>query len=309
MNKKELTKRIGCIEQLGGIREFTFTSGKAKGVRAIEIDTGNLCFTILPDRCMDISYAKYKGKAISWMSNVGIVAPEYYEKDGKNWLRSFSGGLITTCGLKNIGGPVGEQGLHGRIANTPADKVSIFADWIEDEYVMKVSGQMRESCVFGENLVLKRTITAKLFCDEITVDDIIVNEGFREENIALCYHCNFGYPFVNEDSKIINVPSEFARISAPIHGAKEECIAVDYLEDMITVGIENEAMGAYITYNRDTLPDFLIWKMLGESEYVIGLEPRTTAVGGGRIAENNAYVALKPFEKYSTQLRFEIKEK
>ena len=166
MNRKELLKRIGSVEQVGGIREFTFDSGKARGVRAIEINTGKVRFTVLPDRCMDIAQAYYKEHAVAWYSKTGITNPAFYENEGKNWLRGFYGGLITTCGLRNIGGPVGEHGLHGRIANTPAEKVSVSAEWVGDEYIMKVSGQMRESCVFGENLVLKRTITAKLFAEE-----------------------------------------------------------------------------------------------------------------------------------------------
>ena len=72
---------------------------------------------------------------------------------------------------------------------------------------------------------------------------------------------------------------------------------------------ENDRIGAYITYQRETLPDFLIWKMLGESEYVVGLEPRTTSYGGPEIKENNKYVALKSFEEYRTKLKFEVRKK
>jgi len=308
MNKKELLKHVGSVEQIGGIRDFTFNDGKAKGVRAIEVNAGNLRFTILPDRCMDIAQASFKGQAISWISKTGITASEFYEKDEKNWLRGFYGGLITTCGLHNIGGPVGEHGLHGRIANTPAQKVSVFADWVGEEYIMRISGEMRESVVFGSNLVLKRAITAKLFSDEFTVEDTIVNEGFSSEDIALCYHCNFGFPLVQEGAKIVNVPAEFADITAPIHSKEEECISVDYTGEMVTVGIENENMGAYLTYKRDTLPEFLIWKMLGESDYVIGLEPRTTAYGGQEIINHDAYVKLKSFGEYRTKLKFSVRE-
>ena len=307
MNKQELLKHIGCVEQIGGIRDFTYNEGRAKGVRAIEINTGKLRFTVLPDRCMDIAQAEYKGQAISWVSKTGIVAPQYYEKDGKNWLRGFYGGLITTCGLKNIGSAVGDFGLHDRIAYTPAQKVSVFADWIGDEYVMRVSGEMRNSMTFGSNLVLKRTITTKLFAKEFTVEDTVVNEGFKCENIALCYHCNFGYPLVQEGARIVNVPAEYSEITAPIHGKKEECIPVEYSEDTVTVGIENGDLGAYVTYERDTLPDFLIWKMLGESEYVVGLEPRTTCHGGQGIIDHDKFVKLESFAEYKTKLKFEVR--
>lgn len=309
MKKSELLKYIGSVEQIGGIRDFSFNEGKAKGVRALEINTGRLCFTVLPDRCMDIGNAFFEGKAVSWISKTGITSPNLYEKDGKNFLRGFYGGLVTTCGLLNIGAPFAEHGLHGRIGNTPAEKISVFADWVGDDYVMEVSGEVREASVFGSNLVLKRKIKTKLFDESFVLEDAIINEGFEDENIALCYHCNFGYPLVREGAKIINVPTDVSSVSAPIHGKEEDCIGVDYDESVVTVGIENEETGAYITYERSTLPDFVIWKMMGESEYVIGLEPRTTALGGKNIADNNKYVTLKPFTEYKTRLLFEFKRK
>ena len=307
MNKYELLKHIGSVSQIGGIRDFTFNDGKMKGVRAIEVNTGKLRFTVLPDRCMDIAQADFCGTPVSWISKTGITAPSFYEKDGTSFLRSFFGGLVTTCGLKNIGGPNDVCGLHDRIANTPSEKVSVFADWVGDDYVMKISGEVRQASVFGENIVLKRTITTKLFSDEFVLEDVLVNEGFADEETALCYHCNFGYPLVREGARIINVPDEYAEITAPVHGKEEECIPVDYNEYLVTVGIENGEIGAYITYKTDNLKDFLIWKMLGESEYVVGLEPRTTQYGGYNIIKNNAMTVLKPFEEYKTFLKFSVK--
>ena len=174
---------------------------------------------------------------------------------------------------------------------------------------MKISGEMRDSIVLGKNLVLKRTITAKLFEDSFSVEDTVVNDGFSDENIALCYHCNFGYPLVCGGARIVNVPEEIAEITDPIHNKAAENIPVEYLEDVVTVGIENNEFGAYITYERDTLPDFLVWKMLDESDYVVSLEPRTTVLGGKKIIDNNKFVTLKPFEEYKTKLKFEVKSK
>lgn len=308
MTKQELLKYAGSVSQIGGIRDFTFNDGKMKGVRAIEMNTGRLKITLLPDRCMDIANAEFCGENLVWISKTGITAPQYYEKDGKCWLRGFFGGLLTTCGLLNIGGPVGEQGLHGRIANTPAQEVSVFADWVGDEYLMKVSGNMRECSVFGENLVLKRTVTAKLFENTVTIEDTVINEGFRDEKIALCYHCNFGYPLVSPTARLVNIPKQYSTMSEPIHGKEEECIGIDYSEDVVSVGIENNGIGAYITYNRSTLPDFVMWKMLGESEYVIGLEPRTTRFGGSNIGKNDAYVTLAPFAEYRTIVKFDFRK-
>ena len=308
MNKLELLKRIGSIEQIGGIRDITYNEGRAKGVRVIEVNTSDVRFSILPDRGMDIAHTYYKNTAVSWISKTGIVSPSYYEKDGTNFLRGFFGGLVTTCGLKNIGRPYGEMGLHGRISNIPAENISVYSGWEDDEYIMKVSGEVRECSASGENLVLKRTISTKMFSSEIVLEDTIINEGFSTEKIALCYHCNFGYPLVCEDAKITNVPEEFSHIPSPIHDIEEECIDVKYNDDVVTVGIENKKIGVSLTYNTDVLKDFLIWKMPGESDYVVGLEPRTTSYGGINIEKNNKYTMLKPFDHIKTNLRFSFYE-
>ena len=94
MNKVELLKHVGSVEQVGSVRDFTFNDGKMKGVRAIEINTGKVRFTVLPDRCMDIAQAYYKENAVAWFSKTGITAPAFYEKDGANWLRGFYGGCV-----------------------------------------------------------------------------------------------------------------------------------------------------------------------------------------------------------------------
>ena len=308
MTKQELLKRIGSVEQIGGIKDFVFNDGKSKGVRGIEINTGRICFTILPDRCLDIAQASFDGKPLAWISKSGLSDGRFYEKDGRSSLRGFAGGLVFTCGLKNIGGPTDEYGLHDRVAFIPAEKICVFADWVGDDYVMEVSGQIRQSSVFGENIVIKRKIKTKLFAESFELEDTLINENFEDENIALAYHCNFGYPLVTEGAKIVNVPEDIADITAPIHGKKEECIGVPTSGEYATYGIKNDEMGAYITYKTATCPEFLIWKMLGESEYVVGLEPRTTNYGGNNIIKNNAFVALKPFEEYKTYLKFEFKK-
>ena len=100
-----------------------------------------------------------------WYSRNGIVAPAYFDVRGSEWLHSFAGGLFTTCGLRQVGQPcvdAGEElGLHGRIANTPAEDVAISESWEDDDFVLAVSGTMRETKVFNEDLRLTRTITTR----------------------------------------------------------------------------------------------------------------------------------------------------
>ena len=79
-----------------------YTSGSARGMRAIEVKNGSgLSFTVLPDRNMDISYASYKGIPLSFVSKVGEKSPVFYEES--DFLRNFTAGLITTCGITYCG--------------------------------------------------------------------------------------------------------------------------------------------------------------------------------------------------------------
>lgn len=90
MTKRELLKRAGSVEQIGGIRDFTFNDGKMKGVRAIEINTGKLRFTVLPDRCMDIAQADFRGDPFAWISKAGIVSPNITKRTEKIGFADFS---------------------------------------------------------------------------------------------------------------------------------------------------------------------------------------------------------------------------
>ena len=102
--RNELMKRVGSVNQLGGIKRYELSEGMEKGVEVIEFRTGSgLTFRALPGRGMDISLAEFKGAPLAWLSHTGEKAPEHFAPDGLGWLRSFFGGLLTTCGLTYMG--------------------------------------------------------------------------------------------------------------------------------------------------------------------------------------------------------------
>ena len=143
---EEIKKRVGRIEQIFGLTKFTYSEGKAKGTDAVEVRTGGgLRYIVLPDRGMDIGLAEYKGVPFVHISPVGIVAPQFFEASGDEWLRSFTAGLLTTCGLDQVGNScrvgASQYPLHGRIANIPAEQVAAISEETEDgRYQMSVSG-------------------------------------------------------------------------------------------------------------------------------------------------------------------------
>jgi hypothetical protein len=122
--------KVSNVAQVGGIETSVLDNGLGKGVRIAWINTGTgLRFKVVIDRAMDIADAFFNQYSLTWLNHPGIVAPQPYSHKGVDWLRTFGGGLITTCGLSHVGGPeqdeYGERGLHGLISNIPAEVVSI----------------------------------------------------------------------------------------------------------------------------------------------------------------------------------------
>ena len=104
-DKNYLRERMGSMRQLAGIRRAELEDGKGRGMRILDVTNGSgLAFTVYPDRGMDIGETTFKGIPIAWITPNGPVAPQFYDASGLNWLRSWGGGLLTGCGLMNVGG-------------------------------------------------------------------------------------------------------------------------------------------------------------------------------------------------------------
>ena len=196
------------MRQFAGVRLGELGDGFERGVRTVDFRTGSgFDFTVLADRGLDIGAANFNGAALAWQSPTPYAHPAFYEPDGLGWLRSFGGGLMTTCGLTYFGAPNVDEGqplgLHGRASNLAATNLAYGADWHGDEYELWVSGQIREVRFFGENVVLRRRISAWLGSSRLVVEDAVTNEGYETTPHMMLYHCNLGYPVLSEDSELL----------------------------------------------------------------------------------------------------------
>lgn len=329
MSREELMKYIGDVSQIADARESVLSAGRADGVRAIDVKTGSgFEFTILPTRGMDIAWASYKGNAISFISKAGVTHPAYFEKDGLSFLRGFFCGLVTTCGLTYFGAPCednGEQlGLHGRISNIPAQNVGVSKYWDGDDYMMKITGQVVESSMFNENLVLTREITTKLGSNCLHIKDTVENMGFNEQPLMILYHCNFGYPVVDENTVLIEPEGTVVK-ARDAEGVVEKCFEFqkpthDYNEQVFYHDIpggkvkavlfnEKRKLGAYVAFDRAQFSHFGEWKMMGEGDYVVGLEP-SNAIPEGRdvVRKRGELEFIQPGEKKVYELEIGVIE-
>ena len=298
-SRAEILRRVGNVSQVASARHVVLDDGRAKGVAAIDFDTGaGLRFTVLPDRGMDISAASYKGRNLVYLTPNGEVHPAYYEPQGAGWLRTFFGGLLTTCGLTTIGAPGldGDEnlGLHGRYAAIPARQVCDRSRWDGDDYILEASGVMEESQLFGDKLRLTRTISSRAGAKTLVIHDVVENFGYRSSPFTILYHINFGFPLLDATSRAVisaaeSTPfnersargmAERLACSDPVAGYEEQNflhrMAVD-AEGSAYAALINpdlyDGLGVYIKFDGHILPYLNEWKMMGEGDYVAALEP------------------------------------
>lgn len=333
-SKEELFKKVGDISQIGGVKPYELSDGNQRGVKAVDFKTGTgFNFTVLSDRGMDISSADYNGIPLCWRSATGEVAPQYFDPKGTGWLKSFYGGLVHTCGLIYLGAPCNDKGqslgLHGRISNIPAQNVYADTEWHDDEYRMWVQGRVRETAVFGENLLLSRKVMAGLGENHLHIHDIVENCGFEKTEFMILYHINLGFPILDENSRLI-LPTkrvtprddeakkglkQYNKFTLPQHDFGEQVFYHETVPDkkgnvtvaLINKKLNNHGLGIYITYSKNELPNLIQWKMLKEGMYVLGIEPANCLVEGrDKERKRGTLQFLKPGEKKEFRLKIGV---
>jgi len=327
MERLKMLKKLGDLSQIAGIREMTFSSGKGKGTCGLEVyNAAGLRFTVLPDKCLDLYDFSFKGVNLSFLSKNGMVGNKFFNALDNEFPYYWSGGALATCGLANTGPSCTDEGLfrttHGRIGMTPAEDLCAQAEWLHDDYILAISGSMRETVLYGMNIKLHRQITASLYGKEICIRDTLENLEPKEEPYSLLYHFNFGYPLVNEGARIVKPKGavqprnedaakglhawEF--ITEPKDNEPEQVFFHENPPDKegySCVGIINDALnlGVYLKYTHETLPVLAQWKSLRSHDYAVGLEPCNTFVRGRKEErENGMLKTLAGYGKAETVL-------
>jgi hypothetical protein len=340
-NHQSLTNwknKISNHAQIGGIETSVLDNGAGRGTRIAWINTGTgLRYKVVIDKGMDIADAFYNHYSLTWLSSRGIVPPQLFPDKGLSWLRTFAGGLLTTCGLTHAGGPetdeFGERGLHGLISNIPAEIESIVQpDPANGKLQMSITGSIKETQIFGPSLELRRTISGSLGKASIKIHDEVINRGNSLAPHMLLYHYNFGWPLVDEgtniiwkgewaprdenvDNRIFNNNNNFHRCPAPMKehdGTGEDVVFVDISSDntgKCVAGLHNPGLSLAVTlaFNKHQLPWLVNWQHWGNGEYVTGLEPATTRpYGQAKARSRNELIFLEPGEKREYDMELEV---
>jgi hypothetical protein len=329
--------KISNSKPLGGIESSILDNGAGLGVRVAWLNTGSLRYKIVIDRSMDIAEAFFNEHCLSWVSHSGVTRPEPFSNHGLDWLKTFGGGLLATCGLSHTGGPEADQaehrGLHGEISNIPAEIESIIQpDPVRGQMNMSITGIMRQTRVFGPSLELKRKISGTLGNPSIKIDDIVTNLGNEATPLMLLYHFNLGWPLADEgadilwngswvsrggsgDDAVFNAKNNFRKCPAPLesHNGSGEAVAfIDTKEDgdgNCCCGLFNEkiSLALSIRFKKAQLPWLTNWQHWGKGEYVTGLEPGThQPVGQNEVRRRGDLTILQPGESKAFNLELSI---
>ncbi len=341
----ELRRRIGHLSQIGGVRLLASDNGPSRGVRLLEFRTGTgLGFEIGVDRGFDVGRADYRGASLAWIPPTLMPGPWHFEdQDGFGWLRSGLGGFNNTCGLIHIGNPeetpvphynfparpTDRYGVHDRAALTPAEIVSFGERWEGERCILEAVGKVTQAQAYGENLVMTRTYRAELGASWFAMEDEVENRGYLPVEHMLLYHINVGYPFVDDGSELIapvagppkllfgtadvNDRESWSRFIAPQKDWVQQTFEHRMVPDTdgnVTVAIFNPRLfggtGLAVTYDHRVMPNYIEWRMMGEGQYAVGIEPCTNGFGREAVRAAGALIVLQPGESRTYRTRVAI---
>ena len=281
--KKVREGYIGNPAQLVTLRRVTVNEGRARGTEIIEVRTaGGLELDILPEAGLDIGQCRYKGINMSWMSKNGYDSPAAISPYENEFVNTFPGGLVYTCGLRSAG-PANRDGdewhpLHGRYHSLQAEQVCA---WIDGDEIL-VRGIIRETALFGHVLEVRRSIRIPVCGSSVTLEDTVTNLTPRDEEIMKIYHCNFGYPLLSEKAQLV-LPE--ARETVPL------------------------GVSMAISWSGNTLPVLSEWRSMASGDYVLGLEPANCYINGRHgERENGTLPVLGAFESRNYTVNIEFGE-
>lgn len=325
IDQERVARLVGSPEQLVNVERLMREDGSARGTSILAIrNPQGFSFDVLIDRALDIGWAEARGLPLAWRAIQGPAASTRYEPEGNGWTRTFSGGLLTTCGLRATGAPSTVDGthfgLHGRIGHIPAQNVHWqFIDH-HGEPCIEITGQVIEGGLGETPLILTRRIVANTVQAWLSVQDTVTNAGFETTGHMFRHHFNLGYPLVGPASSVTtnatligtrdphpeplpqfpwkvevaqNPTAEFVGYCKP-NGIETRTTVTDANGNRLEIEQKNEEW-----------PWLILWRDASPGVNVLGVEPSTSKDAGRAQAElDKEVINLAPGQsrEYRTDL-------
>jgi hypothetical protein len=185
-------------DHLASVVQSVVADGGAAGCRAIDLRVWNgIDLRILPDRGFDVGAAWFRGTPLAWRSAVGEARPRPHLHVAE-WNDAFGGGLVATCGLRNVGAASEGHPQHGMFSHLPALDVGV--DRSDDELVARA--RIVDATAIGRRLEVDRELRTRIGDGRVTLTDVTRNLGPETEAAPILYHCNLGPPLWSEGARL-----------------------------------------------------------------------------------------------------------
>ena len=274
-----MNEKVNNFMQVASVTRYTVNSGKGVGLKVIDCNNGKIRFLLNESKALDVMQLYHEGVNVSFLSKNAFTLREI------NFDNRFEGGMLYTCGFDSVGGRSGYE-THGSFHNTTAEVTR--AECNENGII--IEADIRNSALFGKNLLIKRRVYSEINSSSVRVSDTLINEAYRPEDYCVLYHVNFGYPMLDEGAEIVgDIESISPRtpwaeeniataklIEKPLPNKEETCYYLQMNEPEIALINNKLNKKATLKYSGDTLPCFIEWKSMASGDYALGLEPTTT---------------------------------
>jgi len=290
---------LGSLDQVAAVHSSISGADRGHPQRAIDVRVlDGIDLRLLPDRGLDISAAWYAGRPLAWSSRVGEVTPLPAPR-GTDWNAAFGGGLVTTCGLQNVGAPSEGHGQHGTFSHLPARDVRIDRTLDGDEVVVTVHGVIEDAEALGTHLRCERRIRTTTGRGEVVLHDVVTNLGPVPVAAPFLYHVNLGAPLwspgaeleipsgevVPRDAVAMEALDSWRFAPEPAEGAPErvfEHLMEPAADGRCTVAVVSPPLGLRleVEWDSSTLPRLHQWVHPATGVNVLGIEPANCSVLG-----------------------------
>ena len=286
--------RLPNVDAVLWVRESVVATGAGTGMRVIDLNVwGGISFRAYPDRGLDIGQAWFGGVPLGWVSQIGETNARK-QLEGMDWGKAFAGGLMVTCGLRNVGMPAEGHGLHGSYSHLAAEQVSVDRVLDGAEAFIELSGVITDD---EGDVPLRHTRTLRSHAGSglLEIEDETTNLGAVATPAPLLYHFNFGFPLWAGDARLAaSVASSQARDAESAQALESwqtppavENGAEWVLEHELAAGpawarIHSPTLGTELTvrWDSESLPMLNQWLDRNPGMAVLGIEPANCTTRG-----------------------------
>ena len=275
--------KLANPDQLATAVLSVVSEGPAAGSRAVDVRVWNgIDLRLLPDRGLDLGAAWFRGTPLAWISPGGEQGPPRPEDlvDGA-WGDAWGGGLVTTCGLSNVGAASEGQGLHGTYTSRSAADLQV---------ERSTSDVTATATVVDPPFTLSRRVVTTVGEGLVRIDDRVMNVSDWTAAAPLLYHVNIGVPLWDDDAYLetdadevvprdANAAAGLATWDVPPAATADAAERVFEHVGASWARLTSPRLGVELTV-RSSLPRLWQWVHPAAGTYALAIEPSNCSVLG-----------------------------